>query len=95
MLTETTTPPADGKGGKPTLPPLLVDAGAAAKLCGVSKATWYRLMSAGKVPAPIRLGGRVLWRVRELELWTEHGCPDRAEWLRIKAEAERRRGHLD
>jgi predicted DNA-binding transcriptional regulator AlpA len=93
MPNDTTTTAPDRNGQQPALVPLLVDASAAAALCGVSNATWYRLMSAGKVPAPVRLGGRVLWRVRELELWTDHGCPERVEWLMIKAEADRGRGH--
>jgi predicted DNA-binding transcriptional regulator AlpA len=83
----------DRNGQQPALAPLLVDDSAAAALCGFSKATWYRLKSAGKVPAPVRLGGRLLWRVRDLGLWTDQGCPGRAEWLRIKAEADRGWGH--
>lgn len=47
----------------PAEPALLLAAPEAARLCGISPATWHRLRAAGKVgPAPIRLGGRVLWR---------------------------------
>ncbi|MEZ6050377.1 MAG: hypothetical protein R3C02_03160 [Planctomycetaceae bacterium] len=38
-----------------TLSPLMIDASEAARLIGVSKATWARMDSAGKVPAPVRL----------------------------------------
>jgi predicted DNA-binding transcriptional regulator AlpA len=60
--------------------PLLVRAPEAARLCGVSRATWHRLAAAGRTPAPVRLGGAVLWRVDELRAWTEAGCPDRRTW---------------
>ncbi|HEY7311905.1 MAG TPA: helix-turn-helix domain-containing protein [Gemmataceae bacterium] len=71
-----THPPVD-----PTsLSPLLVRRREAARLCGVSLAAWARLCAAGRCPAPIRLGGVVLWRVEELRAWTEAGCPDRASW---------------
>jgi predicted DNA-binding transcriptional regulator AlpA len=58
----------------------LVDAPTAAALCNVSRATWHRLNSAGKVPAPVKLGGRVLWRADELKAWTLADCPNRRDW---------------
>jgi prophage regulatory protein len=69
----------------PAPPPLLVRAPAAARLCGVSRATWHRLAAASRTPAPLRLGGAVLWRVAELVAWTEAGCPDRRTWLALRA----------
>src|SRR4051794_21709084 len=52
------------------LPPLLVDADAAARLLGVSIATWYRMASAGRTPAPVRLTrGCVRYRYAELVEW--------------------------
>jgi predicted DNA-binding transcriptional regulator AlpA len=60
--------------------PLLVSAPEAAKLCAISKASWHRLNSAGKIPASIPLGGRVLWRFAELKDWVQAGCPDRKSW---------------
>jgi predicted DNA-binding transcriptional regulator AlpA len=56
---------------------LLVGAREAARLCGVSLATWHRLNAALKVPKPTRLGGRVLWSMDSLRLFVELGCPDR------------------
>jgi predicted DNA-binding transcriptional regulator AlpA len=61
----------------PAVQPLLVPAPEAARLCGVSEATWYRLKAAGKTPNPIRLGGKVLYRLEDLKLWLVLGCPDR------------------
>jgi predicted DNA-binding transcriptional regulator AlpA len=70
---------APGTGGPaaPALPPLLLPARQAAALCGVSEATWWRLHSAGRVPAPVRLGGRTLWRRSDVLAFVEMGCPDR------------------
>lgn len=59
-------------------PPLAVDAPRAAELAGVSRALWWRLHAAGRVPAPVRIGPRTLWVVATLERWFALGCPDRA-----------------
>jgi hypothetical protein len=59
------------------LEPLLVPTPEAARISGISEASWHRLRSAGKTPAPIRLGGKVLYRIGDLKLWIELGCPDR------------------
>ena len=56
---------------------LLVGRIEAARLSAVSPASWDRLTSAGKNPRPIKLGGRVVWRRNDLEVWTKLGCPDR------------------
>ncbi len=66
------------------LPPLLIGAKEAARLCGVGVATWWRLLAAGKVPAPVKLSGRTLWRAAELTDWTAAGCPDRKTWEEIQ-----------
>ena len=58
--------------------PLLVSAPGVAALLGISPATLWRLHSASKVPSPIKLGGRTLWRRSDLLLFTELGCPSRA-----------------
>jgi predicted DNA-binding transcriptional regulator AlpA len=61
--------------------PLLLSADQAAALCGVSPATWYRMASAGRCPAPLRLSrGCVRWRTQELRDWIGGGCPSRREW---------------
>jgi predicted DNA-binding transcriptional regulator AlpA len=65
----------------PTVEPLLLAAAAAARLCGVSEATWYRMAAAARTPAPIRLSrGCVRWRLDELREWIAGGCPARREW---------------
>jgi predicted DNA-binding transcriptional regulator AlpA len=65
--------------------PLLVPTPDAARLCGISEASWYRLKAAAKTPAPVRLSGRVLYRVADLRLWVERGCPPRKQFDAIRA----------
>ena len=52
----------------------LLRADDAARLCGVSRATWDRLRSASKVPAPVRLGDSVMWSRKTLLAWIADGC---------------------
>jgi predicted DNA-binding transcriptional regulator AlpA len=78
------SPPAVPDAAGPAVEALLLPAAVAGPLCGVSKATWWRLHAAGKVPAPIRLGGRTLWRRAELVAFCEAGCPDRKTWEAIR-----------
>lgn len=62
------------------LSPLVADAKRLARLlcCGVRTVrTWD---AAGKLPSPIRIGGKVLWDVSEIRSWIRVGCPDRAGW---------------
>jgi predicted DNA-binding transcriptional regulator AlpA len=78
-VTNTTTTPAT-----PAERPLLLDARAAARLCGVSRSHFLAMHSAGKVPLPVRLGRRTLWRGAELAAWIEAGCPARDRWTSMK-----------
>ena len=58
----------------------LLTAKDAATLCRLSKRSWFRFHACGKVPAPIRIGGSVRWRLSDIELWQSWNCPDRAEF---------------
>ena len=87
------TPPDSERPAPPAaaVEPLLVDADRAAPMCGISPASWYRLKAAGKTPAPVKLGGRVLYRVEDLRLWVALGCPERKEFeIRKAAQANGR-----
>jgi len=42
--------------------PLLVDATAAAVLCGKHLRTWRAWQAAGRIPRPIRIGRSLMWR---------------------------------
>jgi predicted DNA-binding transcriptional regulator AlpA len=68
---------------------LLIGRLEAARLCGVSPASWDRLVDAGKTPKPLKLGGRVVWRRSDLEAWIGYGCPDRATFDALSAEERR------
>ena len=69
----------------PTVEVLLVPAEVAGLMCGRSEASWWRDHAAGRIPAPVKLGGRTLWRVEELRRWVEAGCPDRRTWVALNA----------
>jgi len=53
----------------------LLSAAEAAEVAGVAKRSWWRYVSSGKAPAPVRLGGAVRWRRSELAEWIQAGCP--------------------
>lgn len=75
--TETLTSGAFAARTGPSEPPLLVGRVEAARLCGVSPASWDRLSAAGKNPGSLKLGGRVLWRRTDLLRWIAFDCPNR------------------
>jgi predicted DNA-binding transcriptional regulator AlpA len=70
------SPPSHGPlplHGSP--PSLLVDADAVARMLNISPRTVWRLLSAGKLIEPVRVGGNTRWRVDELRQWIADGCP--------------------
>lgn len=62
------------------LTPLMVDTKKAAAMLGISPRMFSSMNSTGRVPRPVRLGRRVLWRVSELKAWVDAGCPPRERW---------------
>ena len=64
--------------------PLLLGAKATATMLGIGKSLLWSLHSAGKVPQPVKLGKRTLWRRAELEAWMAAGCPNRDKWLAMQ-----------
>jgi hypothetical protein len=71
--------PETGRQASPAaaIEPFLVPTPEACRLCAISEAGWHRLKSAARTPAPVRLGGKVLYRTEDLRLWVALGCPDR------------------
>ena len=63
--------------------PLAVGAKEAAELCGIGRTLWYDLKNAGRIPEPIRLGRRTVWRVDEIQKWMMAGCPGLDRWQRM------------
>jgi predicted DNA-binding transcriptional regulator AlpA len=62
------------------LPPLLLTARQAARMCGKSVRTWRAWDAAGWIPQAVRIGRSTLWRAAELDEWVTVGCPRRNEW---------------
>lgn len=56
-------------------PSLLIGADELARMLGISVVMLRRMRSAGKLPQPVRLNRRVLWRLAEVEAWVAAGCP--------------------
>jgi excisionase family DNA binding protein len=54
---------------------LLLTAEEVAAMLGVSERTLWRLLSAGKVPTPVRFGRNTRWRAGEVREWIDRGCP--------------------
>ena len=85
--TPTTGPPA----GDGQISPIAVDArGVVERVfpgCFALR-TWRTRDAQGAVPAGFRVGGRRLWRVRDLELWARWGFPARPEFQRRLAELD-------
>jgi len=54
--------------------PQLIRAEDVARMMGVSERTLWRLLSAGKVPQPVRIGRSTRWRLAEVRQWIEGGC---------------------
>ena len=71
--------------------PGLLRRGAAARFLAISPATLDRHSAAGKLPAPVKIGGCLAWNRRELKAWIDHGCPDRAVWTAVWAGLVKRR----
>jgi len=60
--------------------PFLVDTAGAARLLCLAPSTVYAMFKDGKIPKPVRIGSKLLWRVDELRRWVEAGCPGQAKW---------------
>lgn len=54
---------------------LLIPADQLASLMQISTRTLWRLLSAHRLPEPLRIGGSVRWRLEEVKQWIESGCP--------------------
>ncbi len=66
-------------------PRLACSAKDAAELLGISRAQFWKLHAAGRVPLPVRLGAKApRWRVDELRTWLAAGCPNRDVWQRMQ-----------
>ncbi len=60
--------------------PLALDVRGVAALLGVSARHVWSMNASARMPAPVRLGKRVLWRRDELVEWLAAGAPEREQW---------------
>ena len=51
---------------------------------GISRAHVWKLLSLGRLPAPVRLGRAVRWDKRVIDAWLAAGAPSAAQWERMK-----------
>jgi predicted DNA-binding transcriptional regulator AlpA len=65
--------------------PLVADAADVAVMLRISVRTVRTWDAAGKLPKPIRIGGRVVWRLDELRDWLNADAPDRETWTARRA----------
>lgn len=63
-----------------SIAPMLLSITSLSELLGVSLSHVKRLRASGRLPDPVRLGGRVLWRVDEINAWVQAGCPAATKW---------------
>jgi len=64
----------DERTPKPMTDPLLIKAPEVAKMVSISTRTLWRLVSTGRFPAPVHVGGSTRWRLSDVEQWIEDGC---------------------
>jgi len=69
-----------------TAEPILLDAKQAAAMLSIGRTHLYALHSSGRLPLPLRLGRRTLWRADELKKWVSAGCPSRQKWIVMREE---------
>ena len=64
---------------------LLLDSIAVAKMLNIGVRTLWAFTASGVVPAPIRLGGRMIrFSAIEIREWVKAGCPPRQVWEKTK-----------
>jgi predicted DNA-binding transcriptional regulator AlpA len=68
-----TVPGAQGE--EPDLQPVLITASELARMMRISTRTLWRLQSAGKLIAPVKIGGSTRWRLADVRRWIAAGCP--------------------
>jgi predicted DNA-binding transcriptional regulator AlpA len=71
----------------PVAEPELIDVKRLAVMLQKSVSSIFELRSSGRLPDPVRLGGSVRWRRKEIELWVLADCPPRHRWQEMKSEA--------
>jgi len=68
-------PPPDDRRDDVLGEPLLISVSELATILKISPRSVWRLLSAGRIVEPIRIGGTVRWRFSEVKDWIQQGCP--------------------
>jgi predicted DNA-binding transcriptional regulator AlpA len=62
-------------------------------MLGISRAQFYKLHQAGRLPLPVYLGTRApRWLLADLADWLRAGAPDRQTWQRMREATARPNG---
>jgi Predicted transcriptional regulator len=64
---------------------ILIDVAVLAKKLCVHEVTIRKWQSSGKIPAPVRIGRAVKWRLAEIDAWIAAKCPTLARWEAMNA----------
>ncbi len=62
----------------------LIDVPMLAEKLNVHEVTVRKWQRSGKIPAPVRIGRTVKWRLTEIEAWIKAACPPRSRWEIMK-----------
>lgn len=46
----------------------------------ISRRQVWKLLSSGRIPAPVRLSRSVRWRADDIDQWIRLGCPNREKF---------------
>lgn len=69
---------------KPVVTPLLLRADECASLCGISRRTWDRLKTSGKLPPSHKLGNSRVWKRADIEMWVGWNMPHLERFVEMK-----------
>lgn len=58
---------------------LLIDVREVSRLLNLSTRSVWRMLSAGQLPEPVRIGRSVRWSRERIRVWIEAGCPQATE----------------
>ena len=59
-----------------------------ARALAVGDRTVWKLVSAARIPKPVRIGRCVRWRTDDIASWIDAGCPARDRWEALVAQPE-------
>jgi predicted DNA-binding transcriptional regulator AlpA len=64
----------------------LIDAHELSSMLGLNLFTCYRMKDTGKIPAAVKIGSAIRWRLGEIQGWIAAGCPPRAKWEAMRGD---------